>query len=243
MIGLLLWKDPQGGKRQKHMTLRESSVLRMRCMRAEILRSRRTPEIVLRRRVLSAVKRLRKLGVSRIVLPENWIDVDLPEEMQPVSTVALRQALAADWVQKELAGKGLNSAGARVAVTASRLTGEMVRTVTELSLRQRYVLVDLSYGGEELCRRLRREYGVSLLMNPDKAQLEGAEVLVLFDERNDLKRKNPVVIPLYDESATLPALVLPPALEEKIPEGVNRPQMLAALLQSGMIRPGVDLTF
>ena len=243
MIGLMVWKEPQSGKRQKHITVREGSILHMRVLKAEILRGPRTPEAVLRRRVLSAGKKLRKLGVTRVILPESGNHMELPEGMQPVSTLSLRQTLAADWVRWGLEEQELRTAGARVAVIAARLTGEVVRTVTELALRHRYVLLDLPYGGEELCRRLRREYGVSLLMNPDKAQLEGAEALVLFDAREDLNRENPVVVSLYDESAPLPPLILPPALEEKLPAGADRPQLLAALLQAGVIRPGVDLTF
>ena len=243
MVGLLVWKEPRHGGRQKQMTVRERNIFRMRCLQIEILRGRHTPDIILRQRMKRVGTRLRKLGITRVVLPEENAGLTLPEGLQPVSTLALRQALAADWVQKELAEKKISAASARVAVCGTRLSGEVVRTVTELSLRHRYVLVDLPYGGDELGRRLRKEYGVSLLVNPDKAQLDEAETLVLFDARGELKRKNPVVIPLYDEAALMPQLILPPVLEEKLPKGVDRVQMLAALLQAGAIRAGVDLTF
>lgn len=243
MVGLLVWKEPRRGSRQKQITVRACSICHMRCLQIEILRGRHTPDIILRQRMNRVRTRLRKLGITQVVLPEENTGLTLPEGLQPVSTVAIRQALAADWVQKELAEKKISAAGARVAVCGAKLSGEVVRTVTELSLRHRYVLVDLPYGGEELSRRLRKEYGVSLLVNPDKAQLDEAEVLVLFDAEEELKRKNPVVIPLYDESVPLPQLVLPSALEEKLPSGVDRVQMLAALLQAGVIRAGVDLTF
>lgn len=81
-------------------------------------------------------------------------------------------------------------------MAGSQLTGELVRTVTELSLRNRYVLLDLPYGGEELCRQLRREYGVTLLLSPAKEQLEGADVLLLFDRREDLKPRRGGSAPL-----------------------------------------------
>lgn len=61
--------------------------------------------------------------------------------------------------------------GARVLVTANALSGEVVRTVTELALRHRYLLLTVPFGGEELCRRLRREYGVSVLLNPTAEQM------------------------------------------------------------------------
>lgn len=240
MVGMLLWKGPQDGKRQRSVTVREVSLLHMRFLQAEVLRGPRTPETVARRRVAAAGKRLRKQGVARVILPENFaFDAQLAKcGLRPVSTLALRRELAADWIRWLLAEKGLPAAGARVAVTAAQLTGEVVRTVTELTLRHRYVLLDLPYGGEELCRQLRREYGVSLLLGPSKDQLEGAEALALFDARTDLACKNPAVLPLYDETAPLPPLALPPALEEKLPAGLDRPQLLASLREAGVLRPG-----
>jgi hypothetical protein len=159
--------------------------------------------------------------------------------VRPVSTLPLRRALAADWARAAMEERGLSGGSARLAVTAAQLTGELVRTVTELSLRCRYVLLDLPYGGEELCRQLRREYGVSLLLGPEKEQLEGAEVLLLFDDRQDLSRKNQAVLPLYEGAEdALPHLVLPPALEEQLPAGADRPQLLAALQEAGVLRAG-----
>lgn len=239
MIGLLVWDNT--GKRRGRRSAQEISVMRLRLLRMGVAQGNHTPEAVLRRRIYAAEKRLKKLGVSQVILPEGFTPTEHPEGIGPVSTLPLRQALAADWVRREAAERELRDA--RVAVSAQRLTGEVVRTVTELTLRHRYVILDVPYGGEELCRRLRREYGVSVLLNPETAQLDAAEVLVLFDAREDLTRKNPVVLPLYDEKHPLPPLVLPPALEEKLPVGVDRSRLLAALLQSGMIRAGADLTF
>jgi len=243
MTGLFVWKEPRKG--QKSIVVRECSVLHVRFFQVEITRGSKTPEAVLRRRVLAAGKKLRKLGVGEVVMAE-WFPFGEQLRkcgLQPISTLPLRRMMAADWVRAALEEKRLPAAGAKVAVTAAQLTGQVVRTVTELVLRHRYVLLDVPYGGEELCRRLRREYGVSLLLEPDLKQLEEAEVLVAFDQREDLSGKNAVVIPLYEETAPMPPLSLPPALEEKLPTGVNRTQMLAFLQNAGAIRPGVDLTF
>ena len=126
-----------------------------------------------------------------------------------------------------------------MAVTGDQLTGELVKAVTELALRNRYILLDLALGGEELCRGLRREYGVSLLAAPSVEQLEGADVLVMFAPRRELSRRNPVVLMLYEgEEQPLPPLALPPALEERLPAGCDRPQILAALQEAGVLRPG-----
>ena len=242
MMGLLIWKEGSDGKRQKPITVREEILLHTRFLRVEILRGPHTPERILRRRVLAAEKRLRKLGVTRVVLPEDFAAAEHPEGIAPVSTLPLRQALAADWVRKELETRGLRLAGARVAVSADRLTGEVVRTVTELVLRHRYVLLHVPHGGEELCRSLRREYGVSLLLTAEAAQLQEADVLLLFSPRDGC-REHPLSLSLSDEAAPMPLPTLPPVLEEKLPAGTDRLQLLAALLRAGTIRAGTDLTF
>ena len=157
--------------------------------------------------------------------------------MTPVATVPLWRALAADLARAGMAARGL-SGSARVAVAGDQLSGELVRTVTELALGHRYVWVDVPYGAETLANQLRREYGVSLLTVPSQAQLEEADVLILFAPRTDLRRKNPVVLPLYDETAALPPLLLPPALEDQMPAGCSRPQLLAAMVEGGILRPG-----
>lgn len=238
MIGLLLWKEAQTEGRQRTVTLKETSILHMRFLQAEILKGPRTPERILRRRIQAAGKRMRKLGVNQAVLPENFAFQEQLEKcgVQPVSTLALRRRLAADWVRWLLESRGLSVAGTRVAVAASQLTGEAVRTITELSLRHRYVLLDVPYGGEDLCRQLRREYGVSLQLNLSKEQLEEAEAMVLFDRREDLRVSHPVMLPIYDEKVPLPPLVLPPVLEEVLPEGVDRVLMVAALQWAGVLR-------
>ncbi len=240
MVGMILWKVPQEGKRQRRAALSERTVLHMRFACAEIVRTPKTPEALLRRRVQAAAKRLRKLGVTRVVLPEEFPFRETLEKqgLRPVSTLTLRRALAADWVRSAMAARGLTGGSAKVAVSGRQLTGEMVRTVTELALRNRYILLDLSSGGEELAGQLRREYGVSLLLGPAQEQLEGVDVLVLFEPREDLKGANPVTLRLYGDEETLPPLVLPPALEEQIPAGCGRGQLLAALREAGALRPG-----
>lgn len=232
MVGLITWAEPKRGGRS--IRLEEEIVLRMRFLQAEIVKS--PHPAVLRRRVTAAGKKLRKRGVTQVVLPEGFGEPPGKCGLRPVSTLALRRAIAADWVRWGLAEKEKPVSGARVAVVAASLTGEVVRTVTELCLRHRYVLLDLPYGGEELCRQLRREYGVSLLLGPSRDQLEGAEALVLFDRRTDLTLTNPVTLRLWDEGQALPPLTLPPQLEEELPQGADRGQLLAALRETGILR-------
>ena len=240
MIGMLTWTPAAGGLRQKSVTLEARNLFHMRVAWTTVARGPRTPEAVTRRRVLTAAKRLRRAGVTRVVLPEGFSYGAQLEKcgVAPVSTLPLRRALAADLTRTAMAARYLSGGSARVAVVGDQLSGELVRAVTELALGHRYVLVDVPYGAEALAAQLRREYGVSLLLSPAREQLEEADVLVLFAARTDLRRKNPVVLPLYDETAPLPPLLLPPALEDQLPQGLQRPQLLAALVGGGVLRCG-----
>jgi len=241
MIGMILWSEPGKGRKQKSVVLREKIILHMRFLCAEVKRGKGTPEAVLRRRVLTAAKQLRKQGVLRVVPAEEFPFEQQLEKVgiRLVSTLALRRALAADWVRFVLERKDQKSVpGAKVAVSAAQLTGEVVRTVTELSLRHRYVLLDLPVGGEELCRQLRREYGVSLLLKPTEDQMAEADALLLFDERTALRQGTAAVLPLYTEEPEMPRLLLPPALEAALPEGMDRERLLAALQDAGVLKNG-----
>lgn len=238
MVGMLVWKKHEAGKREKSVVLRERNVLHVRVLCAEIQRGKHTPDPVVRQRLRKAVKRLQKLGIRQVILPPDfpWRELLAERGIRPVSALPLRQMLAADWVRWELRGRGIPAAGARVAVLAGEMTGAVVRTVTELSLRHRYVLLKVPYGGESLCSQLRREYGVSLLLNPDKGQLRSADIAVIFDPQTETDLKGS--IPIYDDSAVIPPLLLPPALEDLMPPDAERTQMLAVLMEAGAVRPG-----
>ena len=238
MIGMLTWSSPENRrKRPQRITLAEQRILGVPFLCGEILRYPRTPEVLLRGRVRAAARQLGRSGVTRVVLPEAFAYGDLLEQrgVVPVSTVPLRRGLAADLVRAHLAARGI-TAGARLAVAGTRPSGELVRTVTELALSNRYLLLSLPYGAEPLAHQLRREYGVSLVLTSDRRQLEAAEVLLLFDPRPDLPEGGNSVLRLYDEEAPLPSLLLPPALEQALPAGCSRPQLLAALTEAGAVR-------
>lgn len=238
MVGMLVWRTPQEGKREKAVILQERSILHVRLQSAEILRGEKTPETVVRRRIRAAARKLQKLGIRQVILPTDFEHEDLLEAwgLQRVSTLPLRQMLSADWARRRLEEQKIPAASARVAVIAEGLTGAIVRTVTELALRHRYVMLQVSYGGEELCHQLRREYGVSLLLRPGREQLDAADVTLLFAPRPGLGREGCLAI--WDEAVSLPQLSLPPALEDILPPDTNRIQMLEILLEAGVLRPG-----
>lgn len=231
MIGLLQWDHEGHGPYRP----REVSILHIRFLRGTVKKGPRTPEAVLRRRLHAAGKRLLRRGVERVVLPEDAPADALPEGLRPVSTLPLRRALAADWCGALLRLREVPAASARVLVTAKALSGPVTRTVTELALRHRYLLLAVPYGGEELCRRLRREYGVSVLLDPTPEQTATADLHIAFDPAEPLGGG---FLPLYDETLPLPPLLLPREAEEALPTGADRGQLVSALWTAGALRPG-----
>lgn len=241
MMGLIVWQQPGAGKRLRTVTAQETAILRVPFLQVEVVRGPRTRPGTLERRMIRAAQKLRQAGVRYTVLPADYPPSQWPQRhgVGVVSTLSLRRSLAVELVRRITAERGLPPGSVRLAVTAGQMTGELVKTVTELTLGYRYVMLDAPYGGEELCRRLRREYGVSLLLQPSREQLEEAQVLVSFDRRTDLTGNNEAVVALYEgaESA-FPPLTVPPSVETQLPAGADRLQLLAALRGAGALAPG-----
>ena len=241
MRGLIVWQQPGAGKRLRTVTAQETAILRVPFLQVEVVRGPRTRPGTLERRMIRAAQKLRQAGVRYTVLPADYPPSQWPQRhgVGVMSTLSLRRSLAVELVRRITAERGLPPGSVRIAVTAGQMTGELVKTVTELTLGYRYVMLDVPYGGEELCRRLRREYGVSLLLQPSREQLEEAQVLVSFDRRTDLTGNNEAVVALYEgaESA-FPPLTVPPSVETQLPAGADRLQLLAALRGAGALAPG-----
>ena len=108
MIGMMTWTPPAGGVRQKSVALETRALLHLRVAWASVARGPRTPEALVRRRVLTAAKRLRKAGVTRLVVPEAFAYGEQLEKVgvAPVSTLPLRRALAADLARAVMAAHG-----------------------------------------------------------------------------------------------------------------------------------------
>lgn len=232
MVGLLRWN--QEGRFLRPIPLREVNILHVRFLCADMSRGERMSAAAERRKLRSAGKKLLRQGIERVVLPSDVPADALPEGLRPAGTLSLRRAIAADWCGALLRLRGENPAAARVLVTANALSGEVVRTVTELALRHRYLILKVPFGGEELCRRLRREYGVSIVLNPE-TEREPASIHMAFDPT---EAQGGGFLPLYDESLPLPRLLLPPEVEARLPEGLDRGQLLSVLWRTGALRPG-----
>ena len=232
MVGLLRWN--QEGRFLRPIPLREVNILHVRFLCADMSRGERMSAAAERRKLRSAGKKLLRQGIERVVLPSDVPADALPEGLRPAGTLSLRRAIAADWCGALLRLRGENPAAARVLVTANALSGEVVRTVTELALRHRYLILKVPFGGEELCRRLRREYGVSIVLNPE-TEREPVSVHIAFDPT---EAQGGGFLPLYDESLPMPRLLLPPEVEARLPEGLDRGQLLSVLWRTGALRPG-----
>jgi hypothetical protein len=231
MIGFVSWTEEKAPRRAE-----ELAVLRMRFWRVSLRRRQNAPAAVLHRRAASAAKKLQKLGVTRAVFPDDfpYEEVFKKHGVFPVGVMPLYRSLAGEWLRAETAAKGLPGA-ATAAVCGDRLTGELVRAVTELCLRCRYVLLDIPDGGEELARQLRREFGVSLILRPNAGQLAAAEAALLFAPRPELC--STVVLALYDGAEPPKNVTLTlPALEDQLPAGCRRDQLFAALCGAGALR-------
>ena len=150
-------------------------------------------------RALRAARQLRERGVYRAVFPVDFphTAIFLRAGITPIDPLPLRCALAASFVQRELQRRNASATDAIIAVSGLCVTSELAETTRTLALRYRYVLLSVRTGGEELERRLRREYGISLLTNPSRGQLERADALALFSPRSDLRCENPVLCALY----------------------------------------------
>ena len=139
MVGLLRWN--QEGRFLRPIPLREVKILHVRFLCADMSRGERMSAAAERRKLRSAGKKLLRQGIERVVLPSDVPADALPEGRRPAGTLSLRRAIAADWCGALLRLRGENPAAARVLVTANALSGEVVRTVTELALRHRYLLM------------------------------------------------------------------------------------------------------
>ena len=197
------------------------------------------PRYLQRRRCARASRQQQREGIVRGVFPA---DFSCPGEfakrgIYPADVLTLYRAMAAELVQVRLNSTG-KAGSATVAVWADRLTEEVRRTVTELCIRNRYVMLAAGERDDVLCRRLRREYGVPLVQSRDAAQLERADLLVRFSPTEKFREEQETLDLFPGGEAVREQLRLPPELEEKLPQGCDRLQLLAALYGAGIVRAG-----
>lgn len=235
MFGWVGWTEEKG---VPAVQTGEREVLRMRFCTVTIRRKGRAPAAILRRRCRRAARLLRRLGITRAVFPEDFpfLSVFAQEEVRPAEVLPMYRALAAELVQAALSARGSWGREATVAVCADQLTDEVRRAVTELCIRNRYVLLDAPDRDGVFCRQLRREYGVPLSRAETAEQLDRAEVVVLFSARAGVF-SGQTVLELY-AGGCLPEVLLEADGEEDLPDDGCRRQLLSALWAGGALRPG-----
>lgn len=222
MLGWLCWSE--GQERAGRAELAGLPVLRV-----PVRRKNGTPEWLLRRRVRAAGRTLARMGVRRVILPENFPYGELlaGEGVFPVETLPLWRSLAAELAWRALRERGAGGEG--VVVCADALTGEVRRTVEALLRRCRTVSLDAPDPEGAYARALRRSLGAALRTGD-----AGVEVRLLFARREPEQAGD---IPLYPGTeGPKAALRLPEEWEARLPEGVPREQGIAALLAAGRLR-------
>ena len=190
------------------------------------------------RRAARAAEKMREQGVRRAVFPVDFphTAIFLRRGIVPVDPMPLRRKLCAQFVKKKLEMLGVSVTQAVVAVSGDYVSAELEQVVCELAQAYRYVLLSVREGDEAFARRMRRQYGVSLVLAPSNDQLERADALVLFAPRSELKRENPVLCTLYpggDERGRVP-LTLGKELSEGVAENCSHEQLIAALYSMGI---------
>ncbi|MDE7218923.1 MAG: hypothetical protein K2O45_04795 [Oscillospiraceae bacterium] len=190
-------------------------------------------------RARQGAKMLREAGVRSAVFPVDFPYTALFIRMGilPIDTLPLRRALAAPLTRRRLESSGFQPTQAVVAISGERAVREVTECAKALALSYRYVLLS-ARGAENFARSLRREYGISLLLEPSPDQLNRADALVLFTPRGDLKLDNPILYTLYPGGEAgrgrLP-LCLPGEAGAQVENNCDQEQLAAALYAMGAL--------
>ena len=190
-------------------------------------------------RARQGARMLREAGVRSAIFPVDfpYTALFIRQGILPVDTLPLRRAMAAPLTRRRLEAAGFQPTQAVVAVSGERAVREVTECAKALALSYRYVLLSVR-GGEIFARDLRREYGISLLLEPSPDQLDRADALVMFAPRQDLKLDNPILYTLYPGGEAgrgrLP-LCLPAEAAVQTETNCDREQLTAALYAMGAI--------
>lgn len=198
-------------------------------------------------RARQGVRMLRESGVRSAVFPVDfpYTALFIRQGVMPVDTLPLRRVLAAPLTRRRLEAGGYPPTQAVVAVSGDRPVREVTECAKALALNYRYVLLSTKGDAEPFAKSLRREYGISLVLEPSPDQLNRADALVMFSPRNDLTLDNPIFYALYPGGEAgrgrLP-LHLPAALAERTEVNCDREQLAAALFSMGALTSDVFLS-
>lgn len=186
------------------------------------------------------VRLLREAGVRSAVFPVDfpYTALYIRQGVLPVDTLPLRRSLAASLTRRRLEGGGYLPTQAVVGISADRPVREVTESAKTLALSYRYVMLSVKGDVEPFARDLRREYGISLLLDPSPEQLNRADALLLFSPRNDLTLDNPILYCLYpggEAGRGRLGLKLPAELAAQAEGNCDLEQLAAALHSMGAV--------
>ena len=191
-------------------------------------------------RARQGARMLRESGIRSAVFPVDfpYTALFIRQGILPVDTLPLRRLLAAPLTRRRLENGGFQPTQAVAAVSGDRVIREVTDCAKALALSYRYVLLSVRGDAEPFARNLRREYGISLLLDPSPDQLDRADALLLYAPREDLTKENRVLYTLYPGGEAgrgcLP-LCLPAGAAERVEPNCGREQLAAALYALGAV--------
>lgn len=202
-----------------------------------VLRAGADPEGWLgERRLRRAGRALHRGGIVRALAPEQFGRWEVLRAcgLSPVDPVPFLRAQCTPLTLEALERRGLDPERAVVALRGLRADREMVRAAVELCPRVRRLVISAPRGGRELAAWLRREFGVPIL--PEE---ERAPVAVRFHPAGE--RAEETGLALYGPHPDLAGLtVQAPALARE--DRAHLP-LLAVLWEEGRLeRGGLKIT-
>ena len=123
-------------------------------------------------RLRRAGKGLRRGGVERTLLPEDFANWELLQELglKGIDPSPLLRAAAPELALEALRQRDVDPRRATVALAGGRTDGGIFRCAAALCSKVRRIVVDVP-GGERLALRLREEFGIPVLPPEHPAQL------------------------------------------------------------------------
>ena len=187
-------------------------------------------------RLKRAARRLARLGVRRVLVPEGFCRWELLSlwGLEPVDPAPFLRACAGGLALAALRREGIPPQKGTVALRGRRVERDMVRAAEFLCPRVRDVAVSAPVGGGELAAWLRREFGAPI--RPDRGDIPAA---VCFDGTGALEGRR--VLTLFGPEAGLAGIRLRASALE--PEDREKLPLMAALWESGRgERLGLEFT-
>lgn len=221
MLGQVCWDETLGQK----ITLTAQDLLTLR-----VLQGRISPKEFLRTwRLGRLAQRLRRHGISRVLVPDGFVHWDIFEEygLSPVAPLPFLRSVAGPLLLSALVAQGYQPARCVVALRGRRGTAEMERAAQYLLPHVRDIIISAPIGGESLATWLRNEWGIAC--RPDREDVEGA---ICFDET--AQQCGGQVITLFGGKIYLCGLGIKLAGTNPIYESEQLP-LLTALWETGRV--------